>query len=567
MSQRNTSNRGGKAVTLDRLVHLGYSVPPFRAIPLEFLRNVKDDPEEWRQLLLPLAKWTRRFKHGVVVRSSFGIEDSDRTFAGVFTSIFAANEFEQIAHAIAACAGSSVEFLDPYRRRRATELDGSVIVQMAVRAVMSGVHFTKDPLGGDGAYTEMTPGVAVGVTGGFTETLRLRTGDGVEASWAKPPPPCRSRGFPAFLPQTAAELEVRPGDYVRTTRLSGNIHEDCKLLHHVDDQNLMLVNGLMRDEYDEEAERRLADRIHTLGRSVQSSLERGGLDVEWCVDEANRIWVVQARCASDVKQRESRPRQPDATRSWEGTAASPGMSAGSAVFIRSPEARQVEGPYVLILDSSELSDVELFAGASAVISPDMGLLSHTAILARELAIPCVIDAEEAVADVTIGDHLIVDGTAGVIWRSTEIEPPKSAEMTVRCARCGTPVPGPDTYSLEVVLEMAEDAPSEDYAPTGCRSCFDERKILYIPTTWNAQSVSQIAVGQSSNIASLDEESCLLKIVWANGEVIPQLGLRLFAGASTQVNLNAVYVDCSEESPDRTGNHYRLQCEGELTGAQ
>lgn len=561
MYQQNAAEIGGKAATLHRLIRLGCRVPPFKAIPLELLRNVKDDPEGRRQLLLPLAKWSRRFKYGVVVRSSFASEDSSQTFAGIFTSIFAGTELEQITGAIAACAGSSREFVDPYRRSRATELHGSVIVQMAVRAVMSGVHFTEDPLGNDGAYTEMTPGVAVGVTGGFAETLRLRTGDGIQASWAKAPPPCSSRGFPAFLPQTSAELEVRPGDYVQATRLSGSTQEDCKLLHHVDDQNLMLVNGLMRDEHDEVAERGLADRVHTLGRSLRSSLELGRLDVEWCVDEANRIWVVQARRASVAEQRESRPRQLDDTRPWEGTAASPGIGAGSAVFIRSPEARQAERPYVLILDSSELTEVELFAGASAVISPDMGLLSHTAILARELAIPCVIDAEEALADITIGDYLLVDGTAGIIWRKTDIEPAKSSETTFRCARCGAPLPGPDTYSLEVVPEAAEDLPSEDCLPTGCGSCFGERRISYMPTTWNAESASQIATEKSSNIATLDEETCLLKMVWASEEVVHKIGLRLFVGASTQVSLNAVYSDCGEDFPQLTVHRYRLECEG------
>jgi pyruvate,water dikinase len=58
----------------------------------------------------------------------------------------------------------------------------------------------------------------------------------------------------------------------------------------------------------------------------------------------------------------------------------------------------------------------LFATAAAVVADAGGALSHTAIVAREYGIPCVVATRTACRDLRTGDWLEVDGNAGEVRR-------------------------------------------------------------------------------------------------------------------------------------------------------
>ncbi|MEC4982602.1 MAG: putative PEP-binding protein [Oscillatoria sp. PMC 1068.18] len=77
----------------------------------------------------------------------------------------------------------------------------------------------------------------------------------------------------------------------------------------------------------------------------------------------------------------------------------------------------------ILVTSSIVPDwLPLLYQAAGVISEKSGLTSHAAIIARELGIPAVIGATNAMQKIQPGESLLIDGTRGEVYR---FSPPKS----------------------------------------------------------------------------------------------------------------------------------------------
>jgi pyruvate,water dikinase len=101
-----------------------------------------------------------------------------------------------------------------------------------------------------------------------------------------------------------------------------------------------------------------------------------------------------------------------------GIGASGGVAVGRARVVRDPTIdidRLLPGE-VLVAAATDPSWTTLFVGAVAVVTDLGGALSHGAIVARELSLPCVTNARTATTMIRTGDLLRVDGTSGTIAR-------------------------------------------------------------------------------------------------------------------------------------------------------
>jgi phosphohistidine swiveling domain-containing protein len=106
---------------------------------------------------------------------------------------------------------------------------------------------------------------------------------------------------------------------------------------------------------------------------------------------------------------------PDDARVLRGTAASAGVVTGVARVIRGPEeADRVSRGDIVVCRTTVPAWSPLLAIAGGVVANAGSVLGHTAILARELAIPCVVDAKDATTRIQDGDLLRVDGGAGEV---------------------------------------------------------------------------------------------------------------------------------------------------------
>jgi len=99
----------------------------------------------------------------------------------------------------------------------------------------------------------------------------------------------------------------------------------------------------------------------------------------------------------------------------KGVGASQGVMTGRARVIRSlSESDTLEAGEVLVCRNTAPPWTPLFAIAGAVVTDVGGLLSHSAICAREYAIPCVVGTGVATSRIPDGSIITVDGTNGTI---------------------------------------------------------------------------------------------------------------------------------------------------------
>ena len=99
----------------------------------------------------------------------------------------------------------------------------------------------------------------------------------------------------------------------------------------------------------------------------------------------------------------------------KGLAGSAGVARGRARVIHSlAEAGKLQPGDVLVAPATEPPWTPLFATASAIVTDSGGVLSHSAVVAREYRIPAVVGTDYATSTFHDGQLLEVDGNAGTV---------------------------------------------------------------------------------------------------------------------------------------------------------
>ena len=98
-----------------------------------------------------------------------------------------------------------------------------------------------------------------------------------------------------------------------------------------------------------------------------------------------------------------------------GVPASPGRYSGTVRVIRDhTEFAKLAPGDVLVAPATSPAWSVLFLHAGAVVTDGGGVLSHTAVIAREYGIPAVLATGEATRRLSDGDLVTVDGSTGVV---------------------------------------------------------------------------------------------------------------------------------------------------------
>jgi phosphohistidine swiveling domain-containing protein len=98
-----------------------------------------------------------------------------------------------------------------------------------------------------------------------------------------------------------------------------------------------------------------------------------------------------------------------------GIGVAPGVVTGRVCVVTDPlDAAQLRDGDILVCETTNPSWVVLFLTAGALVIDVGGALSHGAIAARELGIPCVINTREGTRLLRTGELVTVDGTRGVV---------------------------------------------------------------------------------------------------------------------------------------------------------
>ena len=97
-----------------------------------------------------------------------------------------------------------------------------------------------------------------------------------------------------------------------------------------------------------------------------------------------------------------------------GLGCCPGTVRAKACVVRDPKNARVPAGCILVADHTDPGWIMLFASASGLLVERGSLLSHSAIVARELGIPAVISVPGLLDWLQDGDEVELDGASGVV---------------------------------------------------------------------------------------------------------------------------------------------------------
>lgn len=107
----------------------------------------------------------------------------------------------------------------------------------------------------------------------------------------------------------------------------------------------------------------------------------------------------------------------------------PGVVRGPVQIVYDPRHAQVRAGEILVAERTDPGWIMLFPAASGVLVERGSLLSHSAIVARELGIPTVVAIGGLTAWLRDGDWVELDGASGVVTRITPPATPAAAHST------------------------------------------------------------------------------------------------------------------------------------------
>lgn len=190
----------------------------------------------------------------------------------------------------------------------------------------------------------------------------------------------------------ARNLIDRPEDlfYLTLDELRGSLEG------HLTVQDLRQLVAMRKESYRQYGERDPPPRIVTRGPVYSSR---------------NDEWNASPEQASDVEEG-----------CLAGIGCSPGIVEGTIkVVISADDDIQLDGQ-VLATTRTDPGWIPLYPSLSGLLVERGGLLSHSAIVAREMGLPTIVGVKGLLASVRDGDRVRMDGTTGVIELLPNSEP-------------------------------------------------------------------------------------------------------------------------------------------------
>jgi phosphohistidine swiveling domain-containing protein len=97
-----------------------------------------------------------------------------------------------------------------------------------------------------------------------------------------------------------------------------------------------------------------------------------------------------------------------------GASGSPGLATGRARIVLDPDSIELDEGDVIVARGTDSAWTALFYQAEAVVVDVGGPMSHSAIAAREIGIPCVVNVKDGTTQIREGQRITVDGGTGEV---------------------------------------------------------------------------------------------------------------------------------------------------------
>jgi pyruvate,water dikinase len=104
-----------------------------------------------------------------------------------------------------------------------------------------------------------------------------------------------------------------------------------------------------------------------------------------------------------------------------GVGVSAGVVEGRARVVVDPDFDEVKPDEILIAPTTDPSWASIMFISAALVVDIGGALSHAAVVARELGIPCVVNTRDGTRRIQTGDRVRVDGHAGTVEILSQVD--------------------------------------------------------------------------------------------------------------------------------------------------
>ncbi|MDI6775813.1 MAG: PEP/pyruvate-binding domain-containing protein [Syntrophales bacterium] len=206
-------------------------------------------------------------------------------------------------------------------------------------------------------------------------------------------------------------------------------------------------------------------------------------DIEWALDREGRLLILQSRPLRVADYGKNYPITPVLTAYplliEKGTTASAGVGFGPAFHVASDEdLLNFPDGAVLVARHSSPKFVMVMKKTRAIITDLGNVAGHMASLAREFAVPTVVNTNVATTSIPSGMEVTVDAYSGRVYlgRVPELD---SFQITGKSPMQGTPV-------YRVLREVSDwivplhllDPKSPNFAPPFCQSLHDISRLVH-----------------------------------------------------------------------------------------
>ena len=148
-------------------------------------------------------------------------------------------------------------------------------------------------------------------------------------------------------------------------------------------QNLRGLIDIRKKEYEVFAQRTLKDRIETTDSPY-----------------LNQLSLSEEVSSSD--------------RVLQGVGCSSGVAQGKARVVLDPRSHTEQGGHILVAKSTDPGWVFLMISSKGIVVERGSVLSHTAIIGRELGIPTIVGVKDATKRISNGAEILINGSTGVV---------------------------------------------------------------------------------------------------------------------------------------------------------
>jgi len=147
------------------------------------------------------------------------------------------------------------------------------------------------------------------------------------------------------------------------------------------------------------------------------ALRKTAFEHDKTLPERGSRFIIDGAMVSGISSADISPPPPVSNAQIQtGTGCSAGIVTAPVKIITDPKTQRLKKGEILVAKNTDPGWIAVFSNASALIVERGSLLSHSAIVARELGIPCVVALKGAMSWLEDGETVTVDGSSGEVRR-------------------------------------------------------------------------------------------------------------------------------------------------------